>query len=1249
MSPPTPPSSASQATSPGSSLLVARLASLRDRLLHITARNRSILLGSLSARSGFDLAPMGAPLATDAVRRLLRGTSVSLVPDSRQTEEAARRRKDLATLARTLKQNRDETGLRTGNVGFPFLVGALDDSTWVRAPLVLVPVRLVRKDGGRDAGWHVEVRDGTKPTVNRALLAAVEKVRGVRLGDAFVEELEALLEEHGGRPVAQWEWDTLLSDLEDLLAAHGLPVPLAEDRTPRPVPGLTRSDRDARAGEALHLEPFLVLGDFPQTNEPIHADYEGLLDAARAGGPDVSLLARLLDAETGVAPLPPDVDPPDLDTVPDRDLGTVLQSNGSQDEVLLAARTRRCTIVRGPPGTGKSQVIANLVTDALRHGEKVLVVCQKRAALDVVNERLVAAGLGEPVLLVHDPQADRKEVFGRLVRLLEDGEVPEAGDVLPVCDEVDALLDDLNRLAGLFGQDHHGRSLFWIYSHADAGYVPALKTQKRLRDATWDEVRETQKAIRSLGDDVRTFSLEHPWRYRQDLGTTTPPRRDDVAGRLDGLARAVAPEYVLLEPGELVRLADAFGTWNAHRTSWFRFLNPTYLEARREVRDFLATRDAPVDDAAAWAERIRQGLRVVDAAEALRDVCTPTMLRSVLGAGPERARKAVAAWQAGLADWNRLVQLDRDLAALSPRVRRLLTLALERLGEAEDLPGALEQEVLHAWIADLEETVADLRGDPFREYDRKRRRLATVLPQRQESMAAAIRAELLGLAKTPVLPPGEHHPNKRPETEWNQVMAKLQRKRRIPTLRGLVNDDRYAHVFARSARCWLMSPEAVSAVHPLHPGLFDLVVFDEASQLAVERALPAVYRARRVVVAGDEKQLPPFLLFQGGLEDDDEDLETDSLLRLGQAAFGSRMLEWHYRSEHQELVEFSNHAYYGGGLKVVPNPTVDARPIGYHRVQGVFVQNRNEVEAEAVLDLLLDLLSRPSPPTVGVVTFNKAQRDWIEERIDGRCEEDPDFRAAWTAAVERGRLDDRPFVKNIENVQGDERDVIVFSTTYGPGEDGVLRSRFGVFNQRGGEHRLNVAITRARREIHLVTSIDPEQLRVETAAHDGPRHLKAYLQYARAVARGEPDAAATVLRDVGDGQPRAVQGTKTPLHDAIVSALGGLGYPAKPLVGYSGYRIDVAVAHPEDPDRHLVAVELDGPGFRSGRGARERDVARPAFLRSRGWRVERVWSRDWFQDRDRHLTRLVAAVEAARQDQEAAARRAGRASQAPHP
>ncbi len=1214
---------------PGSSLLATRLTNLRDRLLHITARNRSILLGTLTARSSFDLATIGAAPCTDAVRRLLRGNSVAISRDSRSDDAALRRRRDLATLARTLKQNRDETGLRTGNVGFPFLVGALDDSTWIRAPVVLLPIKLVRKDSGRDSGWHAEVRDGTRPTANRALMAAVEKIRGVRLAEAFTEELEALLEEHASAPVDEWDWNVLLGAIETLMAQHGLPVPLAEDRTPRPLPSLTKADRERRRDEALHLEPFVVLGDFPQTNEPIHADYAGLLAAAEGGGADVSLLGRLLDAEESVMPLPADSAPPALDSIPDRELGTVLASNGSQDDVLLAARHQRLTVVRGPPGTGKSQVIANLVTDALRHGEKVLVACQKRAALDVVFERLQKSGLGESALLVHDPQADRKDTFARIARLLEAGEIPHDGDVMSLCDEVDGLVDDCNRLAALFGEDHHGRSRFQIYSHASPGYVPVLGDRERVQSSTWSEIQATQTAIQSMGDDVRELALDHAWSGRRDLGITTPPSREDVEKRLDVLARAIDAPYLMAEREELERLADAFGTWNAHRNDMLRAFNSNYKEARRAILDFLATENATLDAAPRWATEVRQGIRVLDAAEALTDVCSPTMLRSVTHVQFEVAQTRVEAWKAGLEDWNRLVQVDRDLAALSSPVRRLLLLAMDRLREARDIPWALEQEALHAWINELEATVPELRGDPFREYDRKRRRLATLLPERQDAMATAIRAELQGLAKTPVLPPGDHHPNRRAETDWNQVQAKLGRKRNIPTLRAIVQEDKHAHVLARAARCWLMSPEAVSAVHPLQAGLFDLVVFDEASQLAVERALPAIYRAKRVVVAGDEKQLPPFQLFQGGLEDEDEDLETDSLLALGQAAFGSRMLQWHYRSEYQELVEFSNHAYYGGGLKVVPSPEASVRPIGYHRIEGAFVDGHNAIEADAVLDLLGLLLSRPQPPTVGVVTFNKAQRDHIEEMIDARCESDEAFRTLWTTATNRDRLDDRPFIKNIENVQGDERDIIVFSTTYGPGADGKLRTNFGVFNQRGGENRLNVAVTRARQEIHVVTSIDPEQLKVDTAAHDGPRHLKAYLQYARAVARGDHESASRVLSDVGDGALRASQGIITPLHEAIVEGLADIGYPSKALVGYSGYRIDVAVAHPDDPERFLVAVELDGPAFRGANGARERDVARPAFLKSRGWRVERVWSRDWFREQEKQLNRVAAAVEIA--------------------
>ncbi len=1234
----------STSDSPASSLLVTRLSGLRDRLLHITARNRSILLGTLTPRSSFDMATLGASTCTDSVRRLLRGTSVAVSRDSRSDDAALRRRRDLATLARTLKQNRDETGLRTGNIGFPFLVGALDESIWIRAPVVLLPIKLVRKDTGRDSGWHAEVRDGTRPTANRALLAAVEKVRGVRLGEAFTEELEALLEEHAAASSEDWDWNALLSAVEMLLAQHGLPVPLAEDRTPRPLPSLTKADRDRRRDEKLHLEPFVVLGDFPQTNEPIHADYKELLDAAHSGGKDVSLLARLMDAEEGVEPLPADPEPPLLDSIPDRELGTVMASNGSQDDVLLAARHQRLTVVRGPPGTGKSQVIANLVTDALRHGEKVMVVCQKRAALDVVFERLQVSGLGDSALLVHDPQADRKETFARIARLLEQGEVLEDEDVMAMCDEVDGLVDDCNRLAALFGEDHHGRTRFDVYSHADASYVPVLSGRPLIRSASWNDVVATKNAIESMGEDVRELLLDHAWSGRRDLGTTTPPSRDDVERRLQALARAIDAPYLMAERAELERLAEAFGTWNAHRNDMMRVFNGAYKEARRTVQDFLATEEAPLDEAPRWATEVRQGLRVLDAAEAMTDVCSPTMLRNVTHAPFDVAQTRVEAWLAGLDDWNRLVQLDRDLAALPSAVRRLLLMAMDRLREATDVSWALEQEALHAWIAELEETVPELRGDPYREYDRKRRRLATLLPERQDAMAGAIRVELEGLAKTPVLPPGEHHPNRRAETDWNQVQAKLARKRNIPTLRAIVQEDKHAHVLARAARCWLMSPEAVSAVHPLLPGLFDLVVFDEASQLAVERALPAVYRAKRVVVAGDEKQLPPFQLFQGGLEDEDEDLETDSLLALSQAAFGSRMLQWHYRSEYQELVEFSNHAYYGGGLKVVPSPDAGVRPIGYHRIDGAFVDGHNPIEAEAVVDLMALLLARPKPPTVGVVTFNKAQRDRIEQIVDERAETDESFRALWVAALSRERLDDRPFIKNIENVQGDERDIIVFSTTYGPGADGKVRTNFGVFNQRGGENRLNVAVTRARKEIHVVTSIDPEQLKVENAAHDGPRHLKAYLQYARAVARGDHESASRVLSEVGDGAQRAAQGKSTPLHDALVEGLANLGYLAQSLVGYSGYRIDVAVAHPDDPERFVVAVELDGPAFRGAHGARERDVARPAFLQSRGWRVERVWSRDWFRDQEKQLNRVAAAVEIAFANQPGNA-----VAPAPHP
>ncbi len=1167
------------------------MAALRDRLLHITARNPSIVLGTLPAKRGVDVA-VASDDAARWIGRIMMGRPACIATDRDGSDESADARTRCTALRRALQHQRDETGQESGHVGFPFLTGSLDDDTWIRGPLLLMPVDVEHRPGARPGGWYATPRDGARPQLNKALLAAVAKRRGIQLDDALADAVDDLLEHAGGSE--GMDVGQLMADLEDLLRQHGIPAPLLDgDFVPlQPVD---------RKQEPLHIARHVIVGDFPQANEPIHADYDALM---RAAPDDLELVASLLD--TTARDLP-DVQVPAIDDVPDNDIGNVLPANGSQTDVLLQARERQCTVVRGPPGTGKSQVITNLVTDALRHGQRVLVVCQKRAALDVVHERLRQAGLDDVALLVHDANGDRKDAFARLSRLI-DGPTPGVPDLRPICDEVDRLVDDLDGAVAVFGRDHRGLSIHAIHAEADPAFTPILRGHVALRNVQWSDLLAAESAIAMIGDDVRRYSIRHAWKDRRDLSSA--PSRADVEARLQTLHQAVSAPREAAPRSHLESLDSAFTIWKGTRGP-LRWLDADWREAKRQVTAFVADRDASVD----WHGRIRQGLRVWDAIDALDDVLGPRMVEAMLA--PDAPDK-VESWLAALDDWQMLVQTDRALAEIPAKARGMLRLALRRLGR--DAASRLRQEVLHTWIAELEETEPLLRGDLFHAHARKRDRLESILGERRRQMADGIGTAMRELARTPV----------GGETSWNQAGALLRRKRRIPTLRRLIHDPRLGHVWDRAARCWLMSPEAVSAVHPMEAGLFDVVVFDEASQLAVERALPAVFRAKRVVIAGDEQQLPPFDLFSGHDEDVDDELETDSLLSLATAAVGASMLEWHYRSEHQELVEFSNQAYYGGGLKVVPNPDAGARPIRYHRVDGRFVGRRNGIEAEAVIDVVAELLARPEPPSIGIVTFNQAQRDLLEDRIDLRCDQDASFAADWSAAMDRG-LDARPFIKNIENVQGDERDVIVFSTTYGPDAQGRVNTRFGVFNRQGGEHRLNVAITRARLQIHVVTSLDPEQLDVDGAAHAGPKHLRAYLQYARAVDAADAEDVQRVLDRVRSGDASRHDGaTASALHARIVRALDDEGLVARPLVGFSGYRIDVAVADRDDPDRALVAVELDGPNYRAARGARERDVQRQQFLESRGWSVVRVWSRNWFLDEDKQVRRIVGAVERAK-------------------
>ncbi|MGL5823083.1 MAG: AAA domain-containing protein, partial [Sarcina sp.] len=439
--------------------------------------------------------------------------------------------------------------------------------------------------------------------------------------------------------------------------------------------------------------------------------------------------------------------------------------------------------------------------------------------------------------------------------------------------------------------------------------------------------------------------------------------------------------------------------------------------------------------------------------------------------------------------------------------------------------------------------------------------------------------------------------------------------------------------------CFLLGPETVSNVLPLIDGLFDVVIFDEASQMFIEDAIPTIYRAKKVIVAGDDKQLRPSGTFKSTvsseLDEDEEEiedlaaLEEESLLDLAKINYDKVHLTYHYRSQYEELISFSNYAFYDGRLKIAPNKISDNndfKPIERIKCDGRWVDRSNVEEAKEVVNLVYKtLLKRENNETMGIITFNINQKSVIEDMLELKAQKDPIFRELYVKELERieNSEDVSLFVKNIENVQGDERDIIIFSIGYGKNEKGRISVNFGSLSQDGGENRLNVAISRAKKKIYLVTSIEPEEFNVESSKNKGPRLFKKYLQYVRSVSEGNKEEAKIILNSLIDSDVVKNEERK---HDSdfeaeVYDALVEKGYEVHTQIGVSGYKIDMAI-YDREKDEYVLGIECDGAAFHSSKSARERDIHRQRYLESRGWNIIRIWSRHWWKHPNKEINKI---------------------------
>ena len=726
-----------------------------------------------------------------------------------------------------------------------------------------------------------------------------------------------------------------------------------------------------------------------------------------------------------------------------------------------------------------------------------------------------------------------------------------------------------------------------------------------------------------------------------------------AASELDALLRGALPKQAAARVALIEKLIDVqrkraalteeeswlrpilADNWGGERTEFAHALRVAEWLAevraqRREIpRDVMLRAVAELRDTKALVARIAELVqRARNATETPLRRLAYDLSAGGLGTGVESV--SIAALRSRLErmranvhrydEWVRLAHLRMELseAGLGPLVDAVAAGTLQ--------PAAARMEFFHAcaearWrfvIGSLPALSRDLR---MQDRHALVRTFSDLERRRFEDVQELIRARHLAQ-----LPRGA-------DGQMGIIRGEIARKRRHKPIRWVMQHT--GSMVQRIKPVFLMSP--ISVAQFLRPGAvqFDLLVIDEASQVRPEDALGAIARARQIVVVGDRQQLPPTSFFDRltGADDADDGDETDvlgakatemeSVLTLCEArGVRQRMLEWHYRSRDPSLIRVSNAEFYDDGLVLPPSPLPDGDDSGlkFRKVAGVYSSRSsgsgragtNKIEALEIVDLMARHARSGNGQSLGVVAFSKAQSDMITEVLEHARRDDP--------VLDDLLQENKPenvFVKNIENVQGDERDVILISVGYGPHEPGgrLASMNFGPINGEGGGRRLNVLFSRARARCEVICSFDPADIDPARAAREGPRVLKRFLEFAKS-GRLDEQLPTGLAAD-------------SPFEEDVAQEIADLGYEVDYQVGSAGFRIDLGVRHVERPGRYILAVECDGASYHRALWARERDRLRQDILEGLGWQFHRIWSTDWFYRREQEIERVRVALEGA--------------------
>ncbi|PSK94576.1 AAA domain-containing protein [Taibaiella chishuiensis] len=1088
---------------------------------------------------------------------------------------------------------------------------------------------------------------------------------------------------------------------------------------------------------------------------------------------------------------------------------TVVPADPTQLHSVVRSRGHKSYIIQGPPGTGKSQTITNLVADFIANGKKVLFVCEKMAAVEVVYHRLQSRGLHDMCCLIHDSQGDKKNMIADLKATYERYLEQEPPADL-VTRERYAAIAALQADLGLLEELHHfaghafetaGKPVYQLWNR--------LLQLKEALSATTEHplnmpLLPAYKAWLDSGDMIRKLTTQlqqdgpyatlaqHPARHFNTAATRIRRltlsevglKLQQLAALLEGLCATgadipalelsalkqiigEAEQLQLFAQNDNLRLLDEKDSqsrelnsrirqlgqlrkkleearqqnqaWTARlpeqelktaleqverlEHSFFKFLSGTWRRVKKVIRshyNFSAHQVPPAystvlknlleeyrlqheytgaetdtlerfglqDLEADWAritafrarqdEQSRQRIKtwkehpdlVLRLGSKAQPLAEAEQILSYTWTGQqdtilETLQQQVQALIGNLGQLPALLHYLEQLDLADPELQRivrgqaitpddlellLLENTLQQLYRQYAATEKLTTQLVDELTANIESRYQDLLGINAR-YIRAHHR-------------AAFREKLLLTEKSAaVLTPEEKELKKIYNNGRRVLEHEFGKTRRYKSIRELADGDT-GTVLREIKPVWLMSPLSVSDALPLANTYFDVVIFDEASQITLEEGIPPMFRAGKSIIVGDEMQMPPTNFFNTGNADPDDlnlpeagaaeepiSLDADSLLTQGARKLEHVMLGWHYRSRNESLISYSNAAFYKGELLTIPDRKMFAtarpeiivhdpaeaqleavfeRSISYHYLpKGLYDERKNAEEAAYIATLVRSLLLRQSGNTIGIVAFSMEQQGQIEDALYRLQQEDPQFDTL--VEQEYQRTDEGHFtglfVKNLENVQGEERDIIIISTCYGYNAQGKMYMNFGPINRKGGEKRLNVIFSRAKNHVVVVSSI--KHTDIKNQYNEGARYFARYLQYAEHISNGAVEQAAQVLNSLHNTKHQAIDGEAEQLLvcSQIAAFLQEQGWLVSAGVGQSMFKCSLAVRKEGDQEFRL-GILLDDARHYSNSNVLEQYVQRPAVMRSFGWKVQRVQTRDWIYRQDAVKKLLLQALAA---------------------